>query len=577
MPSYLVPNSPRKRIEYVARALPRVAIETSQVVSHLVGADIDTILFVLGRTVGRRPNEEDWLDIANCFSADRHPYEAMIPWVAIQLNAMRKDVDKDLMSEEAFEDAYHALAAKLPQIAAWVAHARPDLTRLTIGEALRQMSDFEPETGAVPQGEVIYRFADGWTVQELTRCDQIFAEGETVQHCMRQSQRGEMYFNTVLDGEARIFSLRTPTGKPCVSMEFRVDSDNAHGGQFRQIYAKQNTGLNASVPRIVKDGASREAAEALWSSIQKYKPRVKEFIHQAFTGEPCGLLMSGVPASSVDLAYQTLAGLDMTEMDLSGARLQGTDMSDARMYGVRSGGIMGIPSLLPQGFSLVNGYLIGPYADLRGADVHGMDLSNTTMHGVRSGGVTGTPRLLPAMVKLLNGYFVGRSADLADADLSFVDLGNACLAQAVMYNANLEGAEMGGVRLIYGVTSGGIKGTPHTLPAGWQLLNGYLIGSGANLRGADLRGLDLGTVSLRRASLERARLEGTNLSRVQLDPIAGQGVGWESVDTSNGEQLTGATYDAKTRWPEGFAPPDDAVLVANPGRKSSRRKTSRGR
>ena len=39
-----------------------------------------------------------------------------------------------------------------------------------------------------------------------------------------------------------------------------------------------------------------------------------------------------------------------------------------------------------------------------------------------------------------------------------------------------------------GVSSGGVIGTPASLPPNWFLWNGYLIGSGANLSGADLTG-----------------------------------------------------------------------------------------
>ena len=50
------------------------------------------------------------------------------------------------------------------------------------------------------------------------------------------------------------------------------------------------------------------------------------------------------------------------------------------------------------------------------------------------------------------------------------------------------------------VTSGGVTG-PATLPAGWSLVDGYLLGPDANLVGADLSGDNLTGVNLYGANL----------------------------------------------------------------------------
>jgi hypothetical protein len=55
--------------------------------------------------------------------------------------------------------------------------------------------------------------------------------------------------------------------------------------------------------------------------------------------------------------------------------------------------------------------------------------------------------------------------------------------------------------------------------------------SGANLRGADLRNSHLHGVNLSNANLRGANLEGAELTQIDL---------------------TGALFDSKTRWPEGF-------------------------
>ncbi|CAB4851134.1 unannotated protein [freshwater metagenome] len=66
------------------------------------------------------------------------------------------------------------------------------------------------------------------------------------------------------------------------------------------------------------------------------------------------------------------------------------------------------------------------------------------------------------------------------------------------------------------LTSGGISGTPSSLPTGWTLANGYLIGSSANLAGANLTGVDLTGADLTGVNLTGANLTGANLTRATL-------------------------------------------------------------
>jgi uncharacterized repeat protein (TIGR02543 family) len=132
-------------------------------------------------------------------------------------------------------------------------------------------------------------------------------------------------------------------------------------------------------------------------------------------------------------------------------------------------------------------------------------------------------------------------ANLSYANLSGANLTNANLSNVNMTETNLTGANLTAVDLtdamltntiLTGVLSGGITGTPQVLNViGWQLINGYLIGPGANLAGAnliyanliganlsgaDLSGADLYGVNLSGANLSGANLFGANLSGANL-------------------------------------------------------------
>jgi hypothetical protein len=84
----------------------------------------------------------------------------------------------------------------------------------------------------------------------------------------------------------------------------------------------------------------------------------------------------------------------------------------------------------------------GPEADLTGCDLTGADLQGANLSG----------------------------ANLTDAILTGANLSGATLT-----DANLSGADLTGA-ILDKVISGGIIGEPSSLPTGWYLVNGFLIG-----------------------------------------------------------------------------------------------------
>lgn len=92
--------------------------------------------------------------------------------------------------------------------------------------------------------------------------------------------------------------------------------------------------------------------------------------------------------------------------------------------------------------------------------------------------------------------------------LQYSDFKGANLSDAVLIRANL-----------YGVLSGGIIGTPRSLPTYWSLINGYLIGPGANL--------------------SNANLEGANLANARLDAVTSGGITGTPAALPTGWRLIG--------------------------------------
>ncbi len=258
-----------------------------------------------------------------------------------------------------------------------------------------------------------------------------------------------------------------------------------------------------------------------------------------------GVALSGTDFTGANLAGLNLAGAFLNNANLTGAVLTGTNLnaanlSAATLTGVTSGGIVGTP-VLPPGWKLIKGYLVGRGVDLHSLDLSGADLSgvnltgavltgtnltnatltNVTLtganvtgarfgtdndnklSGIVSGGLVGVPAQLPATgrFRVVEGYLVGPNVNLTGAaftpaaqlgislsatNFTNADLTGLNLTGAFMNNANLTGAVLTGTNLtgvnlsavtLTGVTSGGIVGVP-ALPAGWTLVDGDLVGPG---------------------------------------------------------------------------------------------------
>ncbi len=208
-----------------------------------------------------------------------------------------------------------------------------------------------------------------------------------------------------------------------------------------------------------------------------------------------------------DLAGADLAGADLTGADLAGADLGSTDLSGATLAGTDLTGAVLTEATLSE-------------TDLAGAQLTGTELSGAT-----SGGIIGEPSALPEDWRLVDGYLVGPDADLAGAHLDGADLAGADLTDASLGSASLIGVDLSGAVLTGAsgspAVSGGVTGTPAALPAGWALVEGYLVGpgddlAGLDLSGTDLAGVDLSGTDLSDADLTDADLQGTSISGVDL-------------------------------------------------------------
>ena len=236
--------------------------------------------------------------------------------------------------------------------------------------------------------------------------------------------------------------------------------------------------------------------------------------------------------AGANLTNANFTKANLTRVKLTGAKVQGTKFAGAGAAGIISGGLTGKPASLPSAaWKVVAGYLVGPKADLRNAKLAKANLSGATLtaadlrnanftaarltnaklggavmygaklFGIRSGGIVGTPEALPSTSwKLLHGYLVGPTANLSGATLTNLSMAGATLSYVRLTGAKIAGTQFAGADL-RGIISGGLVGSPASVPATWAVTNGYLVGPLADLGGANLTNANLTGVSLANANL----------------------------------------------------------------------------
>ena len=185
---------------------------------------------------------------------------------------------------------------------------------------------------------------------------------------------------------------------------------------------------------------------------------------------------------NADLRFARFEDIDLSNVNLQGADLSGADLSRV---------------------------------DINGANLEGANLEVSGFSEIRSGNLKGTPSALPDGYKIINGYLVGYGVSLYDADLQGADLQGMNLSYVSFRSANLEGVNLTGADLTRVIWIG-VRGTPSTLPEGYSIIKGNLVGPNANLKGADLSGANLDGLNLDGADLEGANLKNASLINTSL-------------------------------------------------------------
>ena len=263
-------NPTEKRLRWIAgQYSPDVLAVTAATLAEATGQDrISRILYKHAREAstewagGRDWHNDsgDWYvqkafnilgEQKDGFTTAMHTrFDRYLPWAAREFRRLRY-----LWSNWLDSPRTEQLHTSFRAVVDWAEAERVDLNRYTASDALDAAEAWgEARVGAgVPQGTVVYQFADGWTVQELNEQDALDAEGAIMQHCLDtyESDRGEQQGRVweydppvVMDTSGmpvKIYSLRDPQGQPHATMEFIEQRDWHPGAPYvSQLKGKQN-------------------------------------------------------------------------------------------------------------------------------------------------------------------------------------------------------------------------------------------------------------------------------------------------------------------------------------------------
>ncbi len=389
---------------------------------------------------------EQWgladLTLAAVRLPEHNRYDFLIPWIGRELVKLLKAVidlamvefsETALRARKDYRDAVHLLHDKAPAIAQWAKETRTDIGKVDLATALEAVSIYQFKTSLVEQGDIVYTFKDGWTVQELRTESALTAEGNNMQNCIAG------YHDAVEEGGTRIYSIRDKAGNPHVSMELRgvapVKGARIRGTPMSLIIGPPGADLGP-------DEFIRSPLRMGWyfaqilgkqndRPIDAYRERAREFIDKIFDKEGFGWCIVGGTAKWARFSGRQLSNLDVPAIlgpnHVQNDVLAGADFAESRLEWTNLSHL----DLTGCVFDRAN----TTRASFRGASLEGAKFEGATCDHTDFAGAR----------------LVGTSFDSADCTGS--DFQKAQLAEALFRDARVDGADFhlasGGQRAVW--------------------------------------------------------------------------------------------------------------------------------
>ena len=178
---------------------------------------------------------------------------------------------------------------------------------------------------------------------------------------------------------------------------------------------------------------------------------------------------------------------NFSETDLTGVNFSGASLFSASFFGSNLSGANLSDTKLSTAIDIETSLKIGGGADFQNANLSNADLSDADLEDIITADIKGLPAALPDGFRLINGYILGpkvrvpSSPDLSGGDLAGLNLEDISMPNVDFSGANLTGTKLAGAGIGWASPttkdseSLPIIGEPASLPTHWELREGYLV------------------------------------------------------------------------------------------------------
>ncbi len=220
-----------------------------------------------------------------------------------------------------------------------------------------------------------------------------------------------------------------------------------------------------------------------------------------------------------NMSSATLTNVNFTGCTFQSTDITGSDLRNSTLTNLYSSSVAtNANTYLPTGYTIssANGYILGPNINFSSRSyINTSDFMSKTLTGINFSSSTLTNNNMTSSNFSQCNF---TSSSLGNVNFSSSNLTNCTFTNAYLYYTNFTGATMTGVK------SGGITTTEGlTLPSGYQMRNGYIIGAGVDVTGANLRSSNLANINLSNVKFNSVDLSGATLTNSTLSGASFEG------------------------------------------------------
>lgn len=204
------------------------------------------------------PEAQEWLhSLKTHFHNEKT--DKLMPWLTREWKKGRANITRDGYLSFPNPEGGNGFTQNLDHWADWKDSKHPeaqgDLMRHKIHEVAHHVGDWDQQMKdqahqkALEGGSIVHRYPNGWSVRNLTKPDELRAEGDAMGHCVG----GHGYAESVDRGHTIIHSLRDEKNRPHATIEYEPTEHEPHNPDWIYNYVHKHPVMRgvADDPKVV--------------------------------------------------------------------------------------------------------------------------------------------------------------------------------------------------------------------------------------------------------------------------------------------------------------------------------------